>query len=474
MAPLALVQLALPALTEAGGTVVDITSDAAVEGYEGWGGYGSSKAALDQLGNVLAAEHPDLRVYSFDPGDMRTADAPGRVPRARTSRTGRSRRGSRPSCAGSSPTPRRAAATAPPTCGRRHDRHRGGTARSACAFDLPPTLEAGSPPEARGLTRDAVRMLVAHRDTGAIEHSTFAILPAFLEPGDLVVVNTSATIPAAVDAVGRRRHAARRPPLDPGLDAERWVVEPRRPTRTEHGALGRARRRCPPCGSDDGATATIEEPYGTGGRLWVARLRLPQRPLAWLAAHGRPIRYGYVERPWPLSAYQNVYATEPGSAEMPSAGRPFTPEVITRLVAKGVGVSPHRAAHRRGLAGGRRAAVPGAGRVPADDGRAGQRRARLGHRVIAVGTTVVRALETAADAAGVVGAFDGWTDLVITPERGVRAIDGLLTGWHEPEASHLLMLEAVAGRDLLRRSYEASLASGYLWHEFGDVHLILP
>ena len=86
----------------------------------------------------------------------------------------------------------------------------------------------------------------------------------------------------------------------------------------------------------------------------------------------------------------------------------------------------------------------------------------------------MRALESAAGDDGTVGPFDGWTDLVITPERGVRAVDGLLTGWHEPEASHLLMLEAVAGRELLERSYEASLAEGYLWHEFGDVHLILP
>jgi S-adenosylmethionine:tRNA ribosyltransferase-isomerase len=97
-----------------------------------------------------------------------------------------------------------------------------------------------------------------------------------------------------------------------------------------------------------------------------------------------------------------------------------------------------------------------------------------GGRVVAIGTTVVRALESAGDECGVVHALDGWTDLVITPERGVRVVDGLLTGWHEPEASHLLLLEAVAGRALLERSYAASLSEGYRWHEFGDVHLILP
>jgi S-adenosylmethionine:tRNA ribosyltransferase-isomerase len=93
--------------------------------------------------------------------------------------------------------------------------------------------------------------------------------------------------------------------------------------------------------------------------------------------------------------------------------------------------------------------------------------------VIAVGTTVVRALESAADATGRVHAKDGWTNLTVTPERGVRAVDGLLTGWHEPEASHLLMLEAFAGRALLERSYAAALEHGYRWHEFGDLHLLL-
>jgi len=196
--------------------------------------------------------------------------------------------------------------------------------------------------------------------------------------------------------------------------------------------------------------------------------------LTWLAVHGKPIRYGYVERPWPITMYQNVYATEPGSAEMPSAGRPFTPEVVMRLVAKGRRRDAARAAHRRRLPRGRRAAVPERVRVPAATAERVNATHRLGGRVVAIGTTVVRGLETAVAADGLVHPYDGWTDLVITPERGVAAVDGLLTGWHEPEASHLLMLEAVAGRPLLERSYERSLREGYRWHEFGDVHLILP
>ena len=340
------------------------------------------------------------------------------------------------------------------------------------SFDLPPELEAAEPPEARGLTRDAVRMLVAHRATGRVEHSTFALLPQFLLPGDLVVVNTSGTIPAALDAVAEDGtplvvH------LSTQLGGERWAVELRRPA-------GRTTERWtgPPPPSPltlgPGASLVLDQDQGGAGRLWVARLRLPQRTLTWLAVHGRPIRYGYVEHPWPLSAYQNVYANEPGSAEMPSAGRPFTPEVITRLVAKGVGVSP--LVLHTGVASleADELPYPERARVPAATAAAVNAAHQSGHRVIAVGTTVVRALESAGDSAGVVAPFDGWTDLVITPERGVQVVDGLLTGWHEPEASHLLLLEAVADRELLRRSYEASLAEGYLWHEFGDVHLILP
>lgn len=338
-------------------------------------------------------------------------------------------------------------------------------------FVLPPELEASEPPEARGMTRDAVRMLVAHRAGGRLVDSTFTLLPMFLEEGDLVVVNTSGTIPAAVDAVGPDGtplvvH------LSTQLDEERWVVEPRRPT-------GRATERypgTPPRRLDlaSGASMVLEAPYGAGGRLWVAELSLPERALTWLAVHGRPIRYGHVERPWPLSSYQNVYVTEPGSAEMPSAGRPFTAEVVTRLVAKGVGVSP--VVLHTGVASLEADELPYPERLrvsPATAERVNATR-RAGGRVVAVGTTVVRALESAVGPDGTLRPVDGWTDLVVTAERGVHAIDGLLTGWHEPESSHLLLLEAVAGRPLLELSYAASLESGYRWHEFGDVHLILP
>ncbi|HZU71647.1 MAG TPA: S-adenosylmethionine:tRNA ribosyltransferase-isomerase, partial [Acidimicrobiales bacterium] len=299
------------------------------------------------------------------------------------------------------------------------------------SFSLPPELEASEPPEARGLTRDAVRMMVVHRSDGEPAHSTFALLPSFLEAGDLIVINTSGTIAGAVDALS--------PDGEPvvlhfstQLDADTWVVEPRR-------RAGRNTERwsgsAPPghLAMGEGASIELVGPY-LGGRLWVGRPSFPQAPLTWLAVHGRPIRYAYVERPWPLTAYQNVYATEPGSAEMPSAGRPFTAEVISRLVAKGVGVSP--VVLHTGVAslGSDELPYPERVRMPATTaGRINATRL-AGGRVIAIGTTAVRAVEAASDPSGRVSPLDAWTDVVITPERGVRAVDGILTGWHEPEA----------------------------------------
>jgi S-adenosylmethionine:tRNA ribosyltransferase-isomerase len=339
-------------------------------------------------------------------------------------------------------------------------------------YDLPAALEASGPPESRGLTRDAVRMLVAYRGTDSLVPSSFVFLPRFLEAGDLLVINTSGTIPAAIDATDRRGtdlvvH------LSTQLDATRWVVEPRRTigsttVRWEGGPPASPLRLV------DGATMTLDEAYGDRGRLWVATLDLGQPVLRWLTTHGRPIRYGYVDRPWPIESYQNVYATQPGSAEMPSAGRPFTAEMITRLTAKGVGVAP--LVLHTGVASLEADELPYPERVRVPESTAERVNAtrRMGHRVVAVGTTVVRALETSVGADGRAHAYDGWTDLVISAERGVALTDGMLTGWHEPASSHLMMLEAVAGRDLLRDSYDAALSEGYRWHEFGDVHLILP
>lgn len=348
----------------------------------------------------------------------------------------------------------------------------GAGAPDRLAFRLPPALEAHEPPEARGLARDQVRLMVARRGEATVTHARFADLATFLAPGDLVVVNTSGTLPAALDGTDERGtpvvvH------LSTALDEPgRWVVEPRRPV------AGTTERwtGAPPGPTVHlaaGARLDLVAPSDGTARLWVADLATPGPEREWLAAHGRPIRYSYVARPWPVTAYQSVYATEPGSAEMPSAGRPFSTELVTRLVAGGVAVAPIEL--RTGVASLEADELPYPEHVTVPPATARLVRATRegGGRVVAVGTTVVRALETAAARTGTVEPVDGWTDLVVTPERGVRAVDGIVTGWHEPEASHLLMLEAIGGRPLLERSYAAAIAEGYLWHEFGDSHLIL-
>jgi S-adenosylmethionine:tRNA ribosyltransferase-isomerase len=331
--------------------------------------------------------------------------------------------------------------------------------------------EATEPPEARGITRDAVRMMVARRHDLSVVHAHAHDLPQFLDEGDLVVVNTSGTLAAALDALGEDGtplvvHLSQR------LPAGLWLVELRRPNgrATEPWFDDPPGRTLQLIGGGEIRLATRFE---SSLRLWVATIDLPDPILTYLAVHGRPIRYGYVTRDWPLDTYQNVYAREPGSAEMPSAGRPFTPELVTRLVAKGVGVTPlvlHTGvssleANEHPYPEWYRVPPPTADRINATRAQ--------GNRVVAIGTTVVRALESVVDRRRVVRVGEGWTDVVVTPERGAHAVDGLLTGWHEPEASHLQMLEAIAGRDLLDVSYAAASAEGYLWHEFGDVHLIL-
>ncbi|MFD5654110.1 S-adenosylmethionine:tRNA ribosyltransferase-isomerase [Streptomyces sp. NPDC127039] len=368
---------------------------------------------------------------------------------------------------------------------------------SPLAVRVPEELSARVPAEQRGpgLDRDDVRLLVS-RGT-EVSHHGFAELPGLLRAGDLLVVNTSPTLAAAVD--GRVGHARVVVHFSTHGDDGRWAVELREPdgrgtTRARAEAadvtgLPRARaesveaRGCGgPAGTKvrlpGGARLVLEEPLSARGeRLWWARVSGTEVP-ALLREHGRPIRYSYTERDQPLSVYQTVfalpYADGTGSAEMPSAGRPFTARLVAELVSRGVQFAP--VTLHTGVASAEaheppypeRFAVPQASARLINAVRAGD------GRVVAVGTTAVRAVESAAGADGVVRARAGWTDLVVTPERGVRVVDGLLTGLHEPEASHLLMLEAVAGRAAIDRGYEAAVRRRYLWHEFGDVHLLLP
>ncbi|HEX9546040.1 MAG TPA: S-adenosylmethionine:tRNA ribosyltransferase-isomerase [Acidimicrobiales bacterium] len=336
-------------------------------------------------------------------------------------------------------------------------------------FELPPALEASEPPEASGRRRDDVRLMVAWRNTGKVAHVRFSDLANYLEPGDVLVVNTSATVPAAVDTTAPPLSLHFSTPL-PGASDLRVVELRREGLQFEGGEAGMA------VGLPGGASVTLLAPYGTPGRLWIASLQLPADACfhEWLEQWGRPIRYRHVPRRWPLAHYQTVFAVEPGSAEMPSAARPFTFELVTALVSRGVTFAPlllhagvsSQEAHELPYPEYYRVGMWTADLV--NDAR------RRGSRVIAVGTTAVRALETVVDKRGRVHPGSGWTDVVVTPARGVRAVDGMITGWHEPQASHLAMLEAIAGRPLLERSYMEALAARYRWHEFGDSHLILP
>ena len=352
-------------------------------------------------------------------------------------------------------------------------------------FVLPPELEATEPPEARGLPRDGVRLLVARKQEGSLSHHHFADLPSLLEPGDVVAVNTSATIPAALDAETSTGQPACLH-LSGRLPGGLWTVELRH--RSAEPGAAEETASTPWLDAEPGTVVLLPAggrvvlrtsavaglPSGFPVRVWVATVDLPDPPLSYLARHGRPIRYGHVKRDWPISYYQTVFAEVPGSAEMPSAARPFTAEVTTRLAAKGIIVAPF--VLHCGVSSAESHEPPTAEwfKVPETTAQLINQARRRGAKVIGVGTTAVRALQTAAGPDRVVHPAEGWTELVVGPDTPISAVDGLVTGWHEPGASHLSLLLAVAGRDLVDASYSEALSAGYLWHEFGDSHLILP
>ncbi len=329
-------------------------------------------------------------------------------------------------------------------------------------------LEAHEPPELRGADRADVALLAASCDDGALAHAHFTELPRFLRAGDVLVVNTSATIPAALPARLDGEQVLLH--LSTPADRDNWVVELRTVDLLPFGEARIGARIALPGGAD----AELLAPYLASRRLYVARLSLGEPVMDYLHHHGHPIRYRHTPVEWPLDAYQTVFAVHPGSVEMPSAARPFSGELVAELGARGVLFAPvtlHAGVSSLELG---ESPYPERYRVPPETARVVNAVRGWGGRVIAVGTTVVRALETVAGPDGTLTEGNGLTGLVVTPERGLRAIDGLITGWHEPRSSHLQMLEAVAGPELLRRSYEAARVHGYRFHEFGDSHLILP
>jgi len=351
-------------------------------------------------------------------------------------------------------------------------------------FDLPSPRAAAEPPEARGLARDEVRLLVA--GPGVIRHARFRDLAAHLRAGDVVVVNDSPTMPAALDVVRGAGPATVH--LSTRLDDGDWIVELRPPdrmgplrdgTRGEQFAVAGGKR----IGVTQPATFTLLAPDSgdtgdDGVRLWRAGFETPVPVSRFLDQEGRPIRYGYVPHRWPLAAYQTIFGRRRrhtfASAEMASAARPFTPELVDDLRRNGVkfaSITLHA-----GVSSLEAHEPPRPERFEVSSRTAGivNRARRLGHRAIAVGTTVTRALESAADPDGTIIPAAGWTGLLLDGTRPANTIDGLITGWHPPMASHLRLLEAVAGPELVTSAYRAAAAAGYLWHEFGDSCLFLP
>jgi S-adenosylmethionine:tRNA ribosyltransferase-isomerase len=337
-------------------------------------------------------------------------------------------------------------------------------------FKLPDSNVATDPPERRGVARDGVRLMVAHRQSGLIEHRTFHELVDFLHPGDVLVVNTSQTIPAALEAIASDEAALRihlASPLADGL----WSLEVRTPEPgggTSPGPHLEPQTLTLP----GGARAHLLAKSAGSPRLWIAALEGTPDLDQYLRDHGRPIRY-LPGREWPLADYQTVFATDPGSSEMPSAGRPFTTELVARLVARGIAILPITL--HTGVSSYEDEESPGEERfqVPAATATGVNALRAKGGRLIAVGTSVVRALETVALQDGALEPGEGLTDLVVTPEHGILAVDGLITGWHEPHSSHLRLLEAMAGKTFLHRVYDEALEARYLWHEFGDELLII-
>jgi S-adenosylmethionine:tRNA ribosyltransferase-isomerase len=344
-------------------------------------------------------------------------------------------------------------------------------------------LTADAPPETRGLRRDGVRLLVASepsQGTVRIEHTTFAAIGEHLCPGDLILVNNSATVAGEVDGrmAGRGSvvvHVASE------LDDGTWVVELRSSPDAAHPVLDALEGDVVDL-TAGGPRLRLEAPYprphssptGRGNRLWRATELGGCTLAGHLHAHGRPIAYGYLRSRFPLEDYQTVFALLPGSAEMASAARPFTTDLVTGLVSSGVLVAP--VTLHTGLSSQEAGEAPQPERfaVSAETAALVNLVRDRGGRVVAIGTTATRAIESASGPDGRVRASAGWTEVVISPDRPARVVDGLVTGWHNPDASHLLLVESVAGADLAQRAYDEAVAHRYAWHEFGDAGLFLP
>ena len=338
--------------------------------------------------------------------------------------------------------------------------------RSELLFDRPTELFASAPPEMRGHDRDDVRLIVSTPEGDT--HHAFTELPWLLDPGDLLVVNESATLPASLPATSRLGEI--RLNLSTRFTDDLWLAEPRwSPSRP--GPLPLNMNETLQIGE---ARAVLLQQYPGIPRLWFVRFDTPASIL--MAKRGEPIHYSYAPA-YPMSDYQTLFSRFPGSVEMPSAARPITPHVRDTLRERGigiVGVILHTGVSSLEIEDNtveHQALYPEVFKVPEATANAVNATHSRGGRVIAVGTTVVRALETAWTPKGV-RACSGATGLYIHPGTSVHVIDGLLTGLHDPITSHLAMLSAIAGLARVKRAYTEAIRNRYLWHEFGDSHLL--
>ncbi|TLZ97544.1 MAG: S-adenosylmethionine:tRNA ribosyltransferase-isomerase [Methanobacteriota archaeon] len=335
-------------------------------------------------------------------------------------------------------------------------------------FERPERVFAREPPEVRGRSRDDIRLLVTGPD--GHHHARFEDLPTFLRRGDLLVVNESAAIPASLPAEGRLGSIFLN--LCTRFRSDLWIAEPRW-TAGKPGPLPIEPAEELRIGA---ATVRLLSPYPGIPRLWFA---LADRPFdSMIAERGGPIHYGYTEA-WPMDVYQTLFSRVPGSAEMPSAARPITPRIREALEKAGIRVAPillHTGVSSLEIESETvegQALYPEPFAVSPETADAVNRTHTNGARVIAVGTTVVRALESAWTPEGL-RPRTGFTRLFVNPDRGIHATDGLLTGFHDPVTSHLALLAAFLGMQGVREAYAEAISAGYLWHEFGDSHLVIP
>jgi len=335
-------------------------------------------------------------------------------------------------------------------------------------FERPERVFAHEPPEIHGRSRDDIRLLVTGPD--GHHHARFEDLATFLRRGDLLVVNESAAIPASLPAEGRLGSILLN--LCTRFRSDLWIAEPRWAA-GKPGPLPIEPAEELRIGA---ATVRLLSPYPGIPRLWFA---LADRPFdSMITERGGPIHYGYTEA-WPMDVYQTLFSRVPGSAEMPSAARPITPRIREALEKAGIRIAPillHTGVSSLEIESETvegQALYPEPFAVSPETADAVNRTHANGGQVIAVGTTVVRALESAWTPEGL-RPRTGFTRLFVNLDRGIHAIDGLLTGFHDPVTSHLALLAAFLGMEGVREAYAEAVRAGYLWHEFGDSHLVIP